>query len=45
MSAAIASKLRLLGAALMTGYGLVRPEFLRGETLRKETPALVVERR
>ncbi|MFI5646339.1 APC family permease [Kitasatospora sp. NPDC051705] len=33
----------LLGAALMTGYGLVRPEFFRGETLRRDTPALVVE--
>ncbi|MET8540093.1 APC family permease [Kitasatospora sp. NPDC004799] len=33
----------LLGAGLMTWYGFVRPEFFRGETLRKDTQALVVE--
>ncbi|MFI6846829.1 hypothetical protein [Kitasatospora sp. NPDC050467] len=33
----------LLGGVLMTWYGAHRPEFFRGETLRKDTPALVVE--
>ncbi|MFI9332241.1 APC family permease [Kitasatospora sp. NPDC052868] len=33
----------LLGAVLMTWYGTQRPEFFRGETLRTDTPALVVE--
>lgn len=33
----------LLGAVLMTWYGLCRPESFRGETLRKDTPALVME--
>ncbi|MFE7560737.1 APC family permease [Kitasatospora sp. NPDC057500] len=33
----------LLGAVLMLVYGVYRPAFFRGETLRKDTPALVVE--
>ncbi len=33
----------LLGAVLMLWYGVHRPEFFRGETLRTDTPALVVE--
>ncbi|MGK4580908.1 APC family permease [Kitasatospora sp. HPMI-4] len=33
----------LLGAVLMTAYSVSRPEFFRGETLRKDTPAMVVE--
>ncbi|WTG93665.1 APC family permease [Kitasatospora sp. NBC_01560] len=33
----------LLGVVLMTWYRAYRPEFFRGETLRKDTPALVVE--
>ncbi|MFE4977764.1 APC family permease [Kitasatospora sp. NPDC056651] len=33
----------LLGAGLMTWYGFIRPEFFRGETLHKDTPALIVE--
>ncbi|MFC8452196.1 APC family permease [Kitasatospora sp. NPDC057223] len=33
----------LLGVVLMLGYGIQRPEFFRGETLRRDTPALIVE--
>ncbi|MGW6914623.1 APC family permease [Kitasatospora sp. NPDC054939] len=33
----------VLGAVLMTWYGFLRPDFFQGRTLRKDTPALVVE--
>jgi hypothetical protein len=40
---AIGVGILLLGAALMIAWRLREPAFFRGETLRQDTPALIVE--
>ena len=40
---AIGVGILLLGAVLMIAWRLAQPAFFRGETLRHDTPALIVE--
>ena len=40
---AIGVGILVLGAMLMIAWRLVQPAFFRGETLRHDTPALIVE--